>query len=247
MARRLTALLDRVRFWRWYLTEFRPMAGAEGDPDPDPDPDPNPDPDPDPEPDPDPDAIKPDDDWKAKARKNEARAKRERKAREEAERKLAEREAEGKSETERLVESAREEAKREALAEAEQERRSDRLEVAVTRAASRGIKLGDGDDAETHKFADPDDAVLHLERAIDRGDVDADDVFDDDGRPIPDEVGKALATILDEKPHLRATPNGDRSSRDRGRGDGGRGKGSAKPDGEKTAAELDAEIRSGKR
>lgn len=46
---------DRIAFWRWYLLDFRPIAGADGSTDPDPKPDPAPDPKPDPAPDPKPD------------------------------------------------------------------------------------------------------------------------------------------------------------------------------------------------
>lgn len=181
------------------------------------------------------------DDWQTKARKHERTAKRERKAREDAERKLKERESEDQSDHEKAVEKAREEARAEAKAEADKERRSDRLEVSVTRLATRGIKIGDGDGAETMRFADSDDALLHLERAMSRGDVDADDIFDSDGRPDNDAVVAALAEILEGKPHLRAS-NGE-PPKPKGSGDAGKGKDAAKGVDDLTAEEHFQRIR----
>lgn len=157
-------------------------------------------------------------DWKAESRKHERRMKQERKAREEVERKLKEREDADKSEQEKAIETARAEAKAEALSEAETQRRADRLEVAVTRLAAKGVKVGDN----TVKFTDPEDALVFLERRISRGLLEADDIFDTDGKVQTDAVTAALGEILEEKPGLAADhvdrPSG---SSDAGKGDGG--------------------------
>lgn len=192
---------------------------CEGDPDPDPDPEPDPkDPAPDPDADPDPDKVKSDDDWRTKARKHENAAKRERKAREEAERKLREREDANKSEHEKALEQARKEARTEALTEAEKERRADRLEVAVTRLASRGVTVGEGDDAKSVRFADAEDALLNVERAISRGEIDTDDIYDSEGKINNEALTTALAELATAKPHLldsaeRPKPKGDPDTR----------------------------------
>lgn len=159
-------------------------------------------------------------DWKAQARKHERRAKQERKAREEAERKLREREDANKSEHEKALEKAREEAKREALTEAEKERRADRLEVAVTRLAARGVKVGDKDGV---KFADPEDALIYLERAIAKGDVDEDDIYDGDGKVQTDALATALGELLDRKPNLAAASGTGKPSGSSDAGKGGPG------------------------
>lgn len=201
----------------YYITQhgFPPIAGAE-DPDPDPEKDKDPEPDP---PDPDPEKVSPDDDWKAKARKHEREAKRLRKEREEFERKLKEREDEDKTERQKEIDKAREEAREEALTEAEKERRSDRLEVAVTRLATKGVTLGEGDDAKVVRFADSEDALLHVERGIARGEIDADDIYDSEGKVKTEALDTALQSILEAKPHLiggngeRPKPSGDPDAR----------------------------------
>ena len=167
------------------------------------------------------DRVRPDDDWKTIARKHERAAKRRQKRIEELEQKLREHEDKNKSEIEKQLEKARQEAREEALREAEQERRRDRLEVAITRAASKGIKVGD----KTMRFADPEDAQVHIERMISRGDLDADELFDDDGKVVADELASALRELAEQKPHLLAG-DGDRlvsGKSDAGRGSGRRG------------------------
>lgn len=195
-----------------------------GDPDPK-DPDPKPDPKDDNPKDPDPkddnpddpdDKVTPDDDWKTKSRKNESRAKRLQRENEELERKLRDREDADKSEQEKALDKAREEARREALSEAEKERRGDRLELAVTRSASRGIKTGE--DGKAVRFADPDDALARIERALAKGDIDDSDIFDEDGKVNTDALDDALGEILSAAPHLAADgtapkPKGDPDSR----------------------------------
>lgn len=189
------------------------------DPDPDPDPDPA-GPDPDPDPDPDPEKVSKDDDWQTKARKHENAAKRERKRREEAERKLADRDQADMTEHEKALEQARKEARDEALSEAEKDRRADRLEVAVTRLAARGVKIGEGDDEKTIRFADAEDALLNVERAIRRGEIDEDEIYDSEGKVDNDALTKALTELAGAKPHLLADetersklPKGDPDTR----------------------------------
>lgn len=121
---------------------------------------------------------------------------------------LAEREDADKTEHERALEQARQEARDEVLSQAEKERRSDRLEVAVARQAAK-------------TFADVDDALLHVERGIAAGDIDADDIFDDQGKVQTDALKTALEELLERKPHLAAT-TGPGSS-DAGRGGGQKG------------------------
>lgn len=164
------------------------------------------------------DKIDKDDDWQAKARKHERAAKRERTKREEAERKLTDRDKADQTDHEKAVEAAREEGKTEAQKEAEKERRSDRLEVAVTRMASKGVEIGEGDEAKTVKFADPEDAQLRIERAVSRGEIDADDIFDDEGRVKTEALTDELVAIATKNPHLvgegdRPKPKGDPDAR----------------------------------
>lgn len=147
-------------------------------------------------------------DWKAMSRKHEREAKKLRREREEFQRKLAEREDAEKTEHQKAIEKARAEAKAEALSEAEKERRNDRLEVAVARAAAK-------------TFADVDDALLHVQRGITVGDIDPDDIFDDQGKVQADALRSALDELLERKPHLAATGRPSGSS-DAGKGSGGK-------------------------
>lgn len=248
MAAALRKLRSRLAFWRWYLLVYVPMAGgAEGDPDPDPDkdkgkekPDPKAEedkPDPENKPDPDPD-------WKARSRKNESRAKKAERERAELQAKLEERENADKTETQKQVDAAREEGRKAAAEEAEKGRRADRLEVSVTRVATRGFKIGEGDDEETVQFADPDDALLHIERGLRNGDIDEADIFDEKGKVQDGALKSALGEILEEKKHLRAgagstgQPKADPDRR-RGSNDG-------KTVEDLTPAEWDERIKAGK-
>lgn len=151
------------------------------------------------------------------SRKHERRWKEERKAREQLQRQIEERENAQKSDLEKALEQARQEARQSALAEAEQERRADRLEVTVTRLAARELQIGDG----TARFADPEDALLHIQHAITAGDLDAEDIFDGNGKVDSEVVQTALAQLLDRKPHLRAGDQGP--ARVQGGSDAGRG------------------------
>lgn len=196
----------------------------EGDPDPDPDPDPA-DPDPkgggDPDPDPDP-KVTPDDDWKTKSRKNETRAKKAEKEAADLKARLDKIEKESQTEHEQALAKAREEARTEVLTEVEKERRADRLEAAVTRLAAKGVTIGEGDDAKSVKFADSEDALLRVERAIRRGDLDADDLYDDEGKVNADTLTSTLADIATANPHLvgqNGTPKGDPDTRKGGPAD----------------------------
>jgi hypothetical protein len=147
--------------------------------------------------------VEEDDDWKTKSRKNETRAKKAEREAKETREKLAERENADKSEAEKAVEKAKAEGRKEAETEAQKERKADRLEVAVTRLASKKITLGSGDDAEEVRFADTEDAQLHIERAIARGEIDEEDIFDKEGRVNSDALQKELVDLLERKPHLK--------------------------------------------
>lgn len=157
--------------------------------------------------------------WKQESRKHERRAKDADKRLKAAEAKLAAIEEEGATDQEKAVAKAREEAAAEAKAAAHAELRDDRLEVAVTRLAN-GIKV---DDDSTVKFADPDDALVHVQRAIRNDEVDPDDIFDSGGKVQTDALKDALLDLLERKPHLKASDNGNTVARPTGGADGGRG------------------------
>lgn len=164
--------------------------------------------------------VSPDDNWKAKSRKNETRAKKAERERDEANKKLSEREEEDQSESERKVSEAEKKGREEAESKAEKERKADRLEVAVTRLASKKLTIGEGDDAEEVRFADTEDALLNIERAIARGEIDEDDIFDDEGKVKTEALQKELEELLKRKPHLKdggteesGKPKGDPDTR----------------------------------
>lgn len=171
--------------------------------------------------------------WESESRKHERAAKRERKAREAAERKLREMADADKSEQEKAIEKAREEARTAALAEADSERRSDRLEVAVTRLAAKGVEVGE-EDAKSVRFADAEDALVNVERLLATGDVDSEDIFDGEGKVQTEALGQALAGILQRKPHLAA----GEGEKPKPKGDADAGKGSS---GGKSIDDLTAE------
>src|SRR4051812_44571442 len=113
-------------------------------------------------------------DWKAESRKHEKRSKAERKRADELEARLKKIEESNQTDQEKAIQKAKEEAKAEAHTEAEQSRRDDRLEVAVTRLANKGVKVKvDGKD-EVSKFADSDDALVWIQKGIKSGDLDPD-------------------------------------------------------------------------
>lgn len=247
------ALLTRLRLL-WLALTMKPIRGAEGDADADADAGSD---------DADADAganadsttgaaddddrIVKDDDWQAKARKHERAAKKARKEAEDAARKLKELEDADKSEQEKAIEKAREEARNEALSEAEKERRSDRLEVAVTRLAAKGFKVGEGDNAKTVRFRDAEDALVNIERSL-GGEVDEDDIYDSEGKVNSDALQTALVELAERKPHLvedgkPPKPSGDA---DGGKGSGGSGSGGAKSVEDMSAAEHFERIRRNK-
>lgn len=169
-------------------------------------------------------------DWRRMSRKHEREAKRARKERDDLKNQLAARNDKDKSEQEKATEQAVNDATKGIKAQHQKERQHDRLEVATTRIAAKGVKVGDGDDAKTVKFADPDDAMVYLERDIANGDLDAEDIFDDNGRVRSDQLQEALSDLLDRKPHLGARSSSDRDDDTSGNG-AGDGFGRRKPRG----------------
>jgi hypothetical protein len=179
-------------------------------------------------------------DWKKMARKHEREAKKERKERERLEREASERAAADQSDHEKAVSDARAEGERVAKEAADKERRGDKLENATIKLAGRGVKItvkgeDDKDVEKTVKFVDPDDAFVHIERMIRNGDIDEDDLFEDNGKIKTDALTEALQDLLDAKPHLVAgASNGDSGSgsstgrKVRGSADGGKGSGGSK-------------------
>lgn len=111
----------------------------------------------------------------------------------------------------KAIAEARKSAREEALSEVNKERRSDRLDTAVTRLAAKS-------------FADPEDALTHVERMIRQGKVEADEIFTEDHKVNTDNLKEVLDDLLKDKPHLAA---GDRTRPD-GSSDAGRGSGSDK-------------------
>lgn len=164
-------------------------------------------------------------DWKSQSRKHEGRAKSEKKRAEKLEAEIAELKKSNQTDQEKAIEEARKAARDEALSEAQNERRSDRLEVAVTRLAAKGITVGD----KTVRFADPEDALVNIERAISRGDADDDDIFDSEGKVQTDALMSALKELLERKPHLAADGAVVRLSGD---ADAGKGSGAGDSDSE---------------
>lgn len=166
---------------------------------------------------------------KRESRKHERRWKREKAAREKAERELAEVKKGRKTAEQKAIDDAKAAGRQEALSEFEKTRRADRLEVAVTRLSTKGIALGEGDDAKKVKFADPEDVLMYLERRINRGDLDAGDVYDDDGKVRVDALTEELAELAEDKPQWLVGAAGDtgKSGRSRTKGDSDAGKGSS--------------------
>lgn len=174
-------------------------------------------------------------DWKAMARKHERTAKKERKERERLEREAKDRDSADQSEHEKAVQAAREEGEKTARDAAAKDRRSDRLENATIKLASRGIKVKIDDEEKTLRFTDPDDAFVYVERMIRSGDLDEDDLFDDNNRVNTGALQETLEELLDSKPHLAVgAGNGSDGSGSSGRrkvkgsADGGKGSGGSK-------------------
>jgi hypothetical protein len=159
----------------------------------------------------------------------------------EAEKKLKEREEADQSEQEKAVTKAKEEGRTEALTEAQKERRADRLESAVIRAASKKVEVGEGDDKKTVRFDDPEDAELYLQQAIKKGDLDEDDLFDEDGKVKADVVAEALKEILEDKPKLAEEVGGSGDGKTKtadGGADQGKGKGPREASEDKSVEDL---------
>lgn len=116
-------------------------------------------------------------------------------AKEQAE-KLAKIEEANKTEQEKAIDRARKEAAEEVRSESDKELRAERLNSAIARHAAKD-------------FADVDDAIRLL---------DADDVFDEDGKVDSEKLGKALTGLLEQKPHLKAVPNRPLGGSDAGKG-----------------------------
>lgn len=172
------------------------------------------------------DADKDEPDWKRErreSRKHERRAKAEKARNDSLQKEIDKLKASGKSDQEKAIEKAKEEAKAEAQSELDEERRGDRLEGAVLRLAAKGVKVGKGEDAKTVRFDDPEDALVFIERAVSRGDLPADTLYDDSGRPKTDVLTEELVDLLERKPALAA--NGGTKVEDPGDADAGKGKG----------------------
>lgn len=160
--------------------------------------------------------------WKQMARKHEREAKKRQKEIDELKAQIKARADQDLSEHEKAIEQARQEAVKELEIRHEQERRQDRLEVASTKLAARGIQIGEGEKAKMLKFADPDDALVYLERDIASGKLDAEDLFDDRGRVKEDELVDALTDLLARKPHL-ASDGKQGAGKVKGSADAGKG------------------------
>lgn len=182
-----------------------------------------------------PDKPKADDleEWKRHGRKWEGRAKKKDDEIKELRAKLAEREDADKTEQEKAVEAAANAAREEAMTQAEKGRRADRLELAVVKVASvGGVKI---DDKTTVKFTDPDDVQMWLEKQIERGDIDADDIYRD-GKVNEETLAGELARLAAAKPGwlVGAGKNGGTPA---GSADGGKG---TPPAGTSVESELKA-------
>lgn len=183
------------------------------------------------------------DDYRRELRNYERTAKRasakDKKEIEKLQKQLKEREDADKTEQEKAIEAARNEGADKARLEALKDRRQDRLEAASVRLASKGIKIKDGDEEVTVKFADPEDALVHLERAITRGEVDSDAVFDENNQVKSAELTELLAELLEKKPHLREADSG--KDRQQPAGDADAGKGRGEDEGGKKLEEMSVE------
>ncbi len=100
----------------------------------------------------------------------------------------------------------------------------------MTRLASKGVKVDDGDGGtKVVKFADAEDAYVYLERSIARGEIDGEDIFDDEGRIQLDEVSSALAELLERKPHYaEQATDAPPAKKNHGSADAGKGRGSGR-------------------
>lgn len=198
--------------------------------------------------------------WKKSSRRWEKEKKREprraaKRARE-AEKKLkaAEKELDKlKGKDKSASQKAIDEAKREAREEAAKETRADRLETTVTRLAAAGVEIEIDEDGDTKsvtvRAADPEDVLARVERAIRRGDLDEDDVFDENHRVQSDEIKEFVAELLEDNPRLRADAGdggGKKKRRAKGSADTRKGR-SAKSGDEKSVEDELADVRRNKK
>lgn len=143
--------------------------------------------------------------WQDRAQgdKTAVELKRERKAREAAEKALQERTDADKSEQEKALDQARKEA-----ADTARQEITGQVRGKLLKAEIKALAAG--------KFADPDDAHKLL-------DLEDDDIFTDDGDIQTDALQSALDELLERKPHLKAgPPNGGKPSGDADAGKGTR-------------------------
>lgn len=186
----------------------------------------------------------PDDDvqgWKRWTRRHENEAKKARREVERLRKEAEDRAKQDQTEQEKAVAKAREEGESKATQAAEAERRKDRLENAVIRTAAKGIRIGEGDEAKTVRFRDPEDALLHLERAVASGDVDEEDLFNDKGRINADVLQEALTDIIDQKSYLRAEEGKKEPDKPEPKGSGDGGKGGSDDEGGKSIEDMSPE------
>jgi hypothetical protein len=160
--------------------------------------------------------------WKRDSRKHEDRSKAEKKRADDLQAKLDKIEKSSQTDQEKAIAKAKEEAKAEAQTEADTERRADRLEGSVLRLAAKGVKVGEGKDAKTVRFDDPEDAFVFIERAVRNGDIPEATIYDDNGRPKADVIEEELVDLLKRKPNLAG---GERTPDPDGISDAGKGKG----------------------
>jgi hypothetical protein len=171
------------------------------------------------------DKVQRGDNAQTKARKWERQAKRDREAREKLEAENKKLRESSQSDQDRALTEAKAQARTEALSEATPRMRALALELAVTRLASvRGIKVGDGEDAKTVRFSDPDDVQMWLERQIRTGDLDEKDIYTDDGGVDRDALTDALVTLAAEKPTWLAGASNGGARKPAGDVDAGKGK-----------------------
>ena len=106
------------------------------------------------------------------------------------------------------------------------------------------MTIGDGDDERVFKFADPEDAQVFIERKIARGELDADEIFDDEHKVNTEALTEALAELAQEKPRLEASSsNGDGSQRPSGDAGARKGKSGGKSDDDRSIDEHLTSIR----
>ncbi len=234
-------MVNWLKLWwsafRFALT-YKPMSGADDDPPADDPPKDDPPKDDPPKEDPPKDDDTDDDDdsdeppeakeepnWKQIARRNENRLKKEKRERERLEKEAKARDEENKSEQEKAIEKARQEGEQSAAEKAKAERQQDRLENSVIRMAAKGVRVGEGDEAKTVRFADADDAMMHVQRAVKNGDVDMEELFTEQGAVNSDIVADTLSDILASKSYLAAGEKKDDGKPEppKGGADGGKG------------------------